>query len=99
LSWCILLSSGAPARCSRAHTFVIACCSRIAVFRPPLELTRSCVVLHDPGPEYVSIDSDSVFKDRSAECPLKGSANVSPNGVPVKPTMEPFFPPNPLEEP
>ena len=56
-------------------------------------------MLHDPGPEYVSIDSDSVFKDRSAECPLKGSANVSPNGVPVKPTMEPFFPPNPLEEP
>jgi len=52
------------------------------------------VLLHDSGPEYVTIDSDSVFKDRSAVYPLKGSANVGPNNHSVKPLTTPFFPPN-----
>jgi len=59
-------------------------------------------VLHDPGPEYLTIDSDSVFKDRSAECPLKGIVTVSPIAVPVKTRATLYFPPilrKPLEEP
>ena len=41
--------------------------------------------MHDSGPEYLTIDSDSVFKDRSAEYPLKGSGTVGPNEHSVKP--------------
>ncbi len=76
---------------------VCTCCSRIAVsdfeFVTAFELTLVVRVVARRGTRVRNYNSDSVFKDRSADYPLKGSANLSLVSVLVKLESAPVFPP------